>query len=308
MLFEEMGIAMLQCMTTAAMARRLGISWDEADGMKQRAVRRGQIRQPARMMKHLRVDEKHAGHKLWLTIVSCVDDDKTRVVYAGQGRDQATLDAFWHSLSPEQLEGIESIAMDMSEAYTNSVLLHVPGGREKLVYDRYHVSQQMNKAVDEVRRSEQAAMAAEEAKTLKGTRYWWLYHPQHLPQKVKRRFRRLQDIARKTAKAWEFKELLREFWECPDRPTGHMHLREWLRRALRSALAPVRKVARMCKRHIENLLTFFAHRITNASAEAVNSRIQSLINQACGYRNPQRLITEILFHYGGLDLIPRFPE
>jgi len=179
MLFEEMGIAMLQCMTTAAMARRLGISWDEADGMKQRAVRRGQIRQPARMMKHLRVDEKHAGHKLWLTIVSCVDDDKTRVVYAGQGRDQATLDAFWHSLSPEQLEGIESIAMDMSEAYTNSVLLHVPGGREKLVYDRYHVSQQMNKAVDEVRRSEQAAMAAEEAKTLKGTRYWWLYHPRY---------------------------------------------------------------------------------------------------------------------------------
>jgi transposase len=308
MLFEELGIALLQGMTTAAVTRRMGISWDEADGIKQRAVRRGRLREPVRIMKHLRVDEKHAGYKLWLTIVSCVDDGKARVVYVAEGRDQETLDAFWHSLTDEQLAGIESVAMDMSEAYTNSVFLHVPGGRQKLVYDRYHVAQQMNKAVDEVRRSEQAAMATEEAKTMKGSRYWWLYHPKHLPRKVKSRFRRLQDIAHKTAKAWEFKELLREFWNCPDRETGHEHLREWLRRALRSCLQPVAKVARMCKRHIENLLTFFAHRSTNASAEAVNSRIQSLINQACGYRNPLRLITEIFFHYGDLDLVPRFPQ
>ena len=308
MLFEELGIALLQGMTTAAVTRRLGISWDEADGIKQRAVRRGRLREPVCIMRHLRVDEKHAGYKLWLTIVSCVDDGKARVVYVAQGRDQETLDAFWHSLTPEQLNGIESVAMDMSEAYTNSVLLHVPGGRQKLVYDRYHVAQQMNKAVDEVRRSEQAAMAKEEAKTMKGSRYWWLYHPSHLPHKLKRRFRQLQNIARKTAKAWKFKELLRRFWECPDRPTGHDHLREWLKRALRSSLDPVRKVARMCKRHIENLLTFFAHRSTNAAAEAVNSRIQALIDQACGYRNPDRLIVEILFHYGDLDLVPRFPQ
>ena len=306
MLFEEVSIALLQGMTTAAASKRLGISWDEADGIKQRAVRRGQGRQRPQIMKQLRVDEKHAGYKLWLTVVSCVDDGKARVVYVAEGKDQATLDPFWKGLSPEQLEGIESIAMDMSEAFANSVLRHVPGGRQKLVYDRYHVSQQMNKAVDEVRRSEQAAMAEEEAKMMKGSRFWWLYHPKHLPRGVKSRFRRLQDVARKTAKAWEFKELLREFWECPDRISGHDHLREWLRRALRSCLDPVSRVARMCKKHIENLLTYFAHRSTNASAEAVNSRIQSLINQACGYRNPRRLIAEIFFHYGDLDLNPRF--
>ena len=308
MLFEELTIALLQGMTTEAVTKRLGISWDEADGIKQRAVRRGQTRQTPRIMKQLRVDEKHVGYKRFLTIVSCVDGGKARVVYVAQGRDQAALDAFWHSLTEEQLNGIEQVAMDMSESYTNSVLLHVPGGRQKLVYDRYHVSQQMNKAVDEVRRSEQATMTTEDAQAMKGSRFWWLYSPTHLPRKVKSRFRQLQDIARKTAKAWEFKELLREFWECPDRETGREHLREWLGRALRSALDPVRRVARMCKRHIENLLTFFAHRSTNASAEAVNSRIQSLINQACGYRNPRRLITEIFFHYGELDLVPRFPQ
>ena len=67
----------------------------------------------------------------------------------------------------------------------------------------------------------------------------------------------------------------------------------------------MQRVARMCKKHMEHLLTFFAHRSTNASAEAVNSRIQTLINQACGYRNPLRLIADIFFHCGDLDLSPR---
>ena len=306
--FENVAIALLQAMSAEQARRRLKISWDEADGIKARAVTRGLRRQRPAVMKHLRVDEKHAGHKLWLTLVSCVDDGKARVVYVAQGKDQAALDPFWASLTAEQLAGIESIAMDMSEAFTNSVLLRVPDGKSKLVYDRYHVAQHMNQAVDEVRRQEQAAMSASTAKEVKGTRYWWLYRPDHLPQELRRRFHAVQHIAKRTAFAWELKELLRAFWDCPDEPAGRHHLREWLRRALRTALAPVRRVASMCRDHIENLLTYFAHRATNASAEAVNSRIQSLISKACGYRNPLRLINDVWFHFGDLDLEPRFAQ
>jgi len=310
MLFERMAIALLQAMSMEQVRQRLGISWDEADGIKARAVARGQRRREGdvRVMKHLRVDEKHAGRNVWLTLVSCVDGGVAKVVYVAQGKDQAALDPFWLAMSPEQLAGIESIAMDMSEAFTNSVLLRVPDGKRKLVYDRYHVAQHMNQAVDEVRRQEQAAMSQETAKEVKGTRYWWLYRPDHLPEQLRRRFRSVQRIAKRTALAWELKELLRAFWDCPDEPTGHTHLRQWLNRALRTTLEPVRKVARMCKKHIENLLTYFAHRATNASAEAVNSRIQGMISKACGYRNPLRLITDIWFHFGDLDLEPRFAQ
>jgi len=305
MAFENMAMVLLKGMTTAAAKKHMGISWDQADGIKQRAVVRGLERREVVVMKHLCVDEKHAGKKLWLTIVSCVDDGKARVVYMAPGKDQAALDPFWQSLSKEQLAGIESIAMDMSDAFTNSVLALVPEGRTKIVYDRYHVSQNMGKAVDEVRRQEQAQMTKDEAKSMKGSRYWWLYNPNHIPSRLVRRFRQLRDIAHKTAKAWEFKELLRAFWDCPDEPTGRYHLREWLRRALRSALDPIRRVAKMCRDHLENLLTYFAHRATNASAEAINSRIQALINQACGYRNANRLMADIYFHFGGLDMKSR---
>jgi len=51
-------------------------------------------------------------------------------------------------------------------------------------------------------------------------------------------------------------------------------------------------------------MNFFNHRVTNASVEGLNSRIESLLKAACGFRNKDRLRTAILFHFCGLDLYP----
>ena len=38
--------------------------------------------------------------------------------------------------------------------------------------------------------------------------------------------------------------------------------------------------------------------------KGINSRIQHLIQKACGYRNRDRFKRDVLFHLGGLDLYP----
>jgi transposase len=53
-----------------------------------------------------------------------------------------------------------------------------------------------------------------------------------------------------------------------------------------------------------HVLTFFAHRITNAVAEGLNSRIQTIKNAACGFRRFENFKTAIFFHGGGLQLYP----
>ena len=63
-------------------------------------------------------------------------------------------------------------------------------------------------------------------------------------------------------------------------------------------------VARMLQRHLENLLTYLKHRITNAVTEGLNSKIQSLKSAARGFRNFQNYRTRILFFCGKLDLHP----
>lgn len=66
--------------------------------------------------------------------------------------------------------------------------------------------------------------------------------------------------------------------------------------------------AKTVKRHLPNVLTYFKHRITNALAEGLNSKIQMVKEMACGFRNRDHYKTAICFHCGGLDLYPRLEQ
>ena len=72
----------------------------------------------------------------------------------------------------------------------------------------------------------------------------------------------------------------------------------------RSRLKPVIEVAQMLKRHLDNLLTYIKHHITNAVTEGLNSKIQSLKAAARGFRNFHNYRIRILFFCGKLHLYP----
>ncbi|MFC3109585.1 transposase [Undibacterium arcticum] len=58
------------------------------------------------------------------------------------------------------------------------------------------------------------------------------------------------------------------------------------------------------ERHRPNILTYFKHRITNAVAEGLNSKIATVQKRACGFRNRDNFKIAVYFHCGGLDLYP----
>ncbi len=60
----------------------------------------------------------------------------------------------------------------------------------------------------------------------------------------------------------------------------------------------------MIHRHLENLLTYCRHKITNAVNEGLNSRVQSIKSAARGFRQFANYGTRILFYSGKLDLTP----
>ena len=61
--------------------------------------------------------------------------------------------------------------------------------------------------------------------------------------------------------------------------------KRWYHWATHCRLPPVVAVAKMIRRHLPNILTYFDHRITNAVSEGVNSFIQTIKKRAFGYRN-----------------------
>jgi transposase len=95
-------------------------------------------------------------------------------------------------------------------------------------------------------------------------------------------------------------------WGCPE-CGERMHIHEWEERRWRhldSCQFQTILVARMCRRHLANILTYFEHHLTNGPIEGLNNRIQGLVKKAFGYRNRERFKRDILFHLGDLDLYP----
>ena len=87
-----------------------------------------------------------------------------------------------------------------------------------------------------------------------------------------------------------------------ERP-ARKHFRWWHNWAVRSRLEPMIQVGRMLKRRFENILTYLRHRITNASSESINAKIQ-WVKYTARVRNRQNFVHAMYFHCGGLDLIP----
>ncbi len=66
----------------------------------------------------------------------------------------------------------------------------------------------------------------------------------------------------------------------------------------------MKDVARLMKVHLERILNYFTHRITNARAEGINSKIALIEKMAFGYRNREHLKTAIYFRRSNLRLYP----
>ena len=302
-LFEALAISWLQQASQKAVAQQLNLSWDEIHLIMERAVKRGLERRQAEDIPHLGIDEKafQKGFR-YMTLVN--DLDRGRVLYVAEEREEASLNGFWPTLTPRQLQGIEAIAIDMWDAYLHSIQKHVPDANRKIVFDKFHIAQHLTEAVDRVRRKEHKQLKADGDQRLKGIRYKWLRNPDNMKWKDKLHFAALKNSHLKSSRAWALKQSAMELFDYVSEVWARKHFRWWFNWASHSRLAPMIKVGGMLKRRLDNILTYLRHRITNAASESINAKIQWLKYTARGFRNKQNFKNAIYFHCGKLDMSP----
>lgn len=304
LLFERLAIAWLKEATPTAVGRRLRLSWDEAQGILARAVRRGLARRTRTPVARLGIDEK-SFLKRYQFVSVVVDLDAVRVLHVADDRKAASLAPYFRGLTAAERDGITAIAMDMWEPYRQLVRAHVPDADAKIVFDKFHILRHVGVAVDDVRKHEHRALAAAGDHRLKGTKYAWLRNPATFSRSAWHQFAALRTSTLQSARAWAMKESLRRLWEYTYLGAARTFFRRWYWWATHSRLAPMIKVARMLKAHLPNILTYLTHRITNAVTEGLNAKIQWIKFASRGFRNREAFKTAILFHCGGLDLEPR---
>lgn len=304
LLFEGWVIELLDaCNNINAVSELMGLDWRNVQSIMDRAVARGLARRDQdEVVEYMGIDEKsfRRGH----SYVSHLCDLKAgRILEVVEGRDSAAADLLWTSIPAAMREHVRAVAVDMWPAFMGSIVKHTTA---ELVHDRFHISKHLGEAVDQIRRAENKALLKEDDRSLVGSRYLWLRNPEKLTAKAWASFEPLKDATLKTARAWAIKEQLRYFWEYRYAGSAKKFFDQWYAWAIRSRLGPVKKKARMIKRHLSGILSYFRHRITNATAEGLNSRIQGIKVAAHGFRVFENYRTRILFYCGGLNLAPEF--
>jgi len=302
-LFEALVIDWLQEASITGVKRGMKLTWDEVDGVMRRAVERGLARRSVTLPEDIGIDEKsfQKRHE-FVTVVT--DKKESHVLHVADGRGKECLDAFYHQFTPEDLEAVKSVSMDMWEPYISSTKEHVPDAEHKIAFDKFHVAKHLGDAVDKVRRQENKELQRQGDTSLVGTKYLWLMNPENSKEDTWRDFAPLRQSSLRTARAWAIKEAAMQLWSYRREWWARRAWKFWYAWAIRSGLEPVKKVARMVKNHLDGIVTAVVKGATNATAEGVNSVIQWIKYTARGYRNRERFRIAIYFHLGGLDLYP----
>lgn len=302
-MFERLVIDWLHEASIKGVSEQLHLSWDEVDGVMQRAVRRGLERREKQAPKRLGVDETsfQKRHE-YVTVLN--DLERGVVLDVFDDRKQESLENGLKSLGLDVLDKLEVVALDMWQPYIAALEKVVPNASEKIVFDRFHVAKHIGDAVNKVRSIEHRAFHSQGESPLTRSKYLWLRRAENLDVDEESRLKNLCRCATKTARAWSLKELAISLWCYSSKGWARRAWLRWCSKAARSRLDPMKRVARMVRKYIDGIVNAAVKRVTNSRSEAINGPIQWLKKSACGFRNRARFRNSILFHLGGLDLNP----
>lgn len=247
-------------------------------------------------VRRIGVDEtsRRKGHSY---ITQFVDLDTRQTIFACPGNGSSTFRSFttWLEDHGGRPELIETVSMDMSAAFTSACLELLPKAR--IVYDKFHLIQETNKRLDEVRKSEKDGK-----KLLKGQRYTLLHLRRNLPKSKLATLDTILLTYPELGKAYSLREGLVDILNAASEKAAGAwdNFRKWLTMAETSGLAPFKKLATTFRAHLFGIKSFFENgAVTNGVLESLNAKIQLAKRRARGYANVNNLIDMVYYINGG---------
>ncbi|EQA80045.1 transposase [Leptospira alstonii serovar Pingchang str. 80-412] len=302
LLFVKFAIDVIKaCGNVSDAAALLNLSWDEIHLIRKKAVERGLRRRKDHKIKYLGIDEKsfRRGRK-YITVLN--DLQRQTVIEVKEGKSKEAVTQLLSSLSKKVKRSCEAVAVDMDPVFKTAIEKNLPDA--DIVHDKFHISKYLNEAVANIWKDENRRLRSVNNETLSGTKFLWLTNQENYSDKQKEAFNSLKLNLYKVGKGWQIKEAFRYFWSYRYKGNAEKFFKRWYFWATHSKLKPTSGVAKMLYKNIKYILTYFAHRITNAGSESINSSIQKIKSNARGFRNFDFFRVAILFHLGGLDVYP----
>ena len=286
--FEEaVGLA---CESAAVrrVARQFGLSPSTVRAIDVRYLKRWAASRRKPALRQMGIDEIYLGKKQkFLTVVSNLETGEP--LWFGRERKKETLDEFLgQQLSAFQRSVIRAACLDMWEPYRQSLEQWAP--KCQIIYDKFHILQHANQAVDEVRRAEFFRKGGPARNMVRGKRWLLLSSWVNLDRSKKRQLNQLFALNRRVMKAYLLKESLGRLWNYVYEGAMLRYLQSWIDQLRWQRLAPMEKLATMLLKHLEGILNYCRTKIPMGMVEAVNGNIKALLRRGRGYRDLNYLL------------------
>ena len=278
------------CESAAArqVARRMGLAESTVRAIDLRCLERWDVKRRQPPLRQMGVDEIYRGKKGKFLTVVC-DLATAEPLWFGRERKKETLDDFFRSqLVSRQRKRIEAACVDMWEPFRLSIMQWAP--QCKIIYDKFHIMQHANDAVDEVRRAEFFRQGPKRRGLIKGKKWLLLSRWKNLTLHHRGELNRLFQLNRRVFKAYLLKESLENLWKYRYRGAMLNYLNKWMEQLKWQRLVPFEELADTLLNHLEGIANYCETKVRFGVVEAVNGNIRMLINRGRGYQNLRYLL------------------
>ncbi|MBT4760316.1 MAG: ISL3 family transposase [Bdellovibrionaceae bacterium] len=237
---------------------------------------------------------------LFFTIIC--DLDTRKVIWVSYSRRKEALDEFFLIIGKKACEKITAVATDMHDGYGASVRQYCP--QATLVWDRFHIMQQFDDAVNETRKQlhEEAQKGSEEQRLTRGKfRFMFLKKSSKRSSIEKQHIESVFEENKQFLRLELVKERMHSFFNARTAEEAYEIFDEIGGWVFQSDLVPLMRWHEFMSKKWHILKNYFVHRITSGLAEGMNHVIKTLKRKGYGYRNMHYFKLKILQTCGYLN-------
>jgi transposase len=261
-------------------------SWESVFRSVEMAVEWGRAHQDLSGVQSIGIDEIawQKGHR-YLTLVYQIDMHCKRLLWIGNKRKTKTLLGFFRWLGADRSQGLKYICSDMWKPYLK--VIAKKAGQAVHVLDRFHIMAHFNKALDDVRAAEVKHLKAKGYEpVLTKSRWLLLKRPENLSDTQESKLAELLQYNLRSIRAYLLKEEFQFFWHYVSPYWAGQFLDKWCKKTMRSKIEPMKKVARMLRRHRPLLLNWFRAKgqLSSGVVEGFNAKAKLTSRKSFGFR------------------------
>ncbi len=281
-------------------------SWDSVYRAVKAVVDYGLQHRDWKKIRSIGVDELAVfkGHH-YLSCVYQLDEGKRRLLWCGMDRKIETLQQFFKEFGTRRSNLLNYVCSDMWVPYLTVI-------REKAknalnILDRFHIMKKFSEALDDVRRDEVKRLQQQGYEdVLTHSRYVLLKNPVNLTETQQEKLSDLLKMNLTSMRAYLLKEDFQRFWTYQSVGWAEKFLDSWTTRAMHSRIEPMKKIAKMLRKHKELILNWFRAKgaLSSGPVEGLNNKAKLAIKKAYGFRTPECLQTALYHQLGNLTEPP----